>query len=83
MTEMATLYIRDVPAVVVERLKGRASREGRSLNSEVLVVLEEAAQREKTLDEVLANIDAFAKRIKLSDDAPMPEDLIREDRDSR
>jgi plasmid stability protein len=83
MTEMATLYIRDVPEALVNRLKRRARREGRSLNSEVLMVLGEAARQERTLEEVLASIDAFAKRIKLSPNAPMPEDLIREDRDSR
>jgi plasmid stability protein len=83
MTDMATLYIRDVPVGLVDRLKRRARREGRSLNSEVLIVLEEAARQEKTLEEVLASIDAFARRVKLSPGAPMPEDLIREDRDSR
>jgi plasmid stability protein len=83
MTDMATLYIRDVPEALVNRLKRRARREGRSLNSEVLMVLGEAARQERTLEEVLASIDVFAKRIKLSPNAPMPEDLIREDRDSR
>jgi plasmid stability protein len=83
MTDMATLYIRDVPAPIVARLKDRAKREGRSLNSEVVALLEASTAEERTLAEVLDAMEALAKRINLSPDAPMPEDLIRLDRDSR
>ena len=82
---MANLHIRDVPVEVVVQLKYAAEREGRSLNRHVVALLEEAAARRdtRTLDEVFASIDERAKRIRLSPDAPKPEDLIREDRDSR
>jgi plasmid stability protein len=82
---MPNLHIRDVPVEVVVGLKAAAQREGRSLNKHVLALLEEAAQERdrRTLDEVLASIDESAKRFPLPPDAPMPEDLIRQDRDSR
>ena len=83
MTLMATLYIRDVPAPIVARLKRRAKREGRSLNGEVVALLEASVAEERTLEEVLNRIEALAKEINLSPDAPMPEELIRADRDSR
>jgi plasmid stability protein len=83
MTDMATLYIRDVPTPIVERLKRRAKREGRSLNGEVVALLEASVAEERTLREVLDRIEALAKEINLSPDAPTPEELIRLDRDSR
>jgi plasmid stability protein len=83
MTDMATLYIRDVPEVIVTRLKRRAKREGRSLNGEVVALLEASVAEERTLEEVLDGLEALAKRINLSPDAPMPEELIRLDRDTR
>jgi plasmid stability protein len=82
MTDMATLYIRDVPQVIVTRLKRRAKREGRSLNGEVVALLEASVAEERTLEEVLDRMEALAKEINLSPDAPMPEELIRADRDS-
>jgi plasmid stability protein len=83
MTDMATLYIRDVPEGLVNRLKRGARRRGRSLNNEVIELLDEASLRNRTLEEVLESIDERAQRIKLSPGAPMPEELIRADRDSR
>lgn len=82
---MPNLHIRDVPIEVVVNLKAAAQREGRSLNKHVLALLDEAAKggRKRTLDEVFASIDERAKKYPLPPDAPMPEDLIRQDRDSR
>ena len=82
---MANLHIRDVPVGVVVQLKYAADREGRSLNRHVVALLEEAAARRdtRTLDEVFASIDERARLHPLPPDAPKPEDLIREDRDSR
>lgn len=82
---MPNLHIRDVPIEVVIQLKYDAQRAGRSLNRHLVALLEEAvANRDKrTLEEVFASIDERAKRFPLSPNAPMPEDLIREDRDSR
>jgi plasmid stability protein len=83
VTEVATLYIRDVPEELVNRLKSGARRRGRSLNNDVIELLHEASLRNRSLEEVLQSIDERAKRIKLSPGAPMPEELIRADRDSR
>ncbi len=77
-----TLHIRGVPVVLYERLRRRAERSGRSLNAEVVAVLDEAT-RERTWDEVFARIDERAARLGFGPDWPRPEDLIREDRDSR
>jgi hypothetical protein len=78
---MPTLNIRNVPDPVVTRLKQRAERNGRSLNAEIVAVLEDAASA-RTVAEVLDELDDFARLHPLSPGAPMPEELIREDRDS-
>jgi plasmid stability protein len=78
---MGALHIRNVPPDVVEALKARAAKEGRSLNAQVVHVLVDATRR-CSLDEVLARIDARSRRAALPASAPTPESLIRRDRDA-
>jgi len=77
---MANLTIRNVDDVIVDRLKDKAAKNGRSLEAELREVLKQAATR-KTREELLAQIDSIAamtpKGIKQTDSAK----LIREDRD--
>jgi len=79
---MATLYVRNVPENVYARLRERARRNGRSVNAEALEVLAEAADQE-TETPITDRLEQIAKEINLRPGDPMPEDLIREDRDSR
>jgi plasmid stability protein len=80
---MATLYVRDVPEKLYKRLRARARRNGRSLNAEVLELIDEAVLRELTSDEITNRLAELAAEIDLPPDAPRPEDIIREDRDRR
>jgi antitoxin FitA len=78
---MAQILVRNLVPAVVETLKQRASRAGRSLQSEVRIIIESAAN-EPVPDPAafLKKIDALRKRFKgrvFSDSAEM----IREDRD--
>jgi antitoxin FitA len=59
---VATLHIRNVPDDVVETLKARAHREGRSLNAEVVLALTAAAPR-RTLDEIIEDVKKLAATI--------------------
>ena len=78
---MADLLIRDVPADVVERLKAKARRNRRSLQKELLAIVECAT--EMTIQEWL---DATEERFEarrawgLTGDTT---EFIREDRDNR
>src|SRR4051794_34375920 len=72
MRGMATLNIRNVPEEVVATLKARAARKGNSLNTEVVCVLVESAER-RSVDEILANIDRIQKRIK---NPPTTEEIV-------
>lgn len=75
---MAQILVRDLDEQVVERLKRRAQREGRSLQSEVKAILEDAAKVDMESARELADaIRAEFKGRKFSDST----DLIREDRD--
>jgi len=79
---MATLYVRNVPENVYARLRERARKNGRSVNAEALEVLAEAADQE-TETPITDRLEQIARKIKLGPGDPMPEDLIREARDSR
>lgn len=81
--KVPAIHIRDVPDGVVENLRRRAKRNGRSLNAEVVRVLAQSAAREQRETPIAKRLEEIARRINLPPDAPRPEELIREDRDSR
>jgi plasmid stability protein len=78
---MATLYVRDVPERLYKRLRARARRNGRSLNAEVLAVLDDTVVREKDAAEITARMREIATRVRRVPGMPTPEQLIRWDRD--
>jgi plasmid stability protein len=80
---VATLYVRDVPEKLYKRLRARARRNGRSLNAEVLELIDEAVLRELTSDEITDRLAELAAEIDLPPDAPRPEDIIRQERERR
>jgi plasmid stability protein len=75
-----SLSIKNVPDEVVKRVKERAARHHRSLQGELLAILEEAvgASRPLTPDEVLAKV----RQLGLSTPRGAAA-MIREDRDGR
>ena len=75
-----TLSIKNAPDDVVERLKLRAKQHHRSLQGEMLTILEDAVKQPKKLsvEEVVAEI----RRIGLKTPSEAAE-IIRRDRDSR
>jgi len=74
-----TLSIKNVPAALVERLKRKAAMHKRSLQAELIAILEEATSPTRlTVDELWQE----ARRLG----PPTPGDstkMIREDRDAR
>jgi plasmid stability protein len=83
MTGIATLNIRNVPEKVVATLKRRAKENGRSLNAEVVEALKDYDERDTRTEELLRELDELRAEWLLPDDAPAPEDVIREARDER
>ena len=79
---MAAFHLRNIPPDLYERLQRRARSEGRSINAEILTILDQHLAR-RTPEEVMESIREGRKRISLSPNAPKPEELIREARDSR
>jgi plasmid stability protein len=82
---MATLHVRNVPDDLYERLKSLAEEHHRSLSSEVIGLLQEAATVDSRRKRTLAALDAL-HQIALAG-GPQPEglaaELIREVRDER
>jgi plasmid stability protein len=76
-TAAMNLSIKNVPEDVVQRLRERAARHHRSLQGELLAIIEEASDR-LTVDELLAEV----QKLGLTS-ASESTDWIRADRDSR
>ena len=74
---MAQILVRNVGKAVVERLKSRARRGGRSLESEVREILEEATQVDMETARKLADRIRAGLGRRFSDSTA----LVREDRD--
>jgi plasmid stability protein len=75
---MAQVLVRDLDTVVVERLKVRARRHGRSLQGEVKAILEAAAPL--SMSEARSLAEEWQRRLsgKIKGDSS---DLIHEDRE--
>lgn len=74
---MPDILVRGLNPEALKRLKARAKRHGRSLQSEARIVLENAAGA--SIDEVMAAARAWRKKMgRRFDDSAA---LIREDRD--
>ena len=77
---MAQILVRNLSKKVVERLKERAKEEGRSLQSEVKLILEQAAFEPRVDMETARKIcEKFRQKFKGSK-FPDTVELIREDR---
>jgi plasmid stability protein len=82
MAAVPTLHLRNVPAGVYERLRRRAKQNGRSMNAEAVALLEQAVQREERTGTITDELRRLASKINLPEDAPKPEEIIREIRDA-
>ena len=67
---------------VYDALRERATRHGRSLNAEVVAALARDVELRRGAGTITERMAELAARINLPPDAPRPEDLIRELRDS-
>ncbi len=75
--ETVTLSIKNVPVDLAERLRTRAARNHRSLQGELMAILDEAS-RVLTIEDLAA----FAERVGLRT-PPNSARLVRQDRDGR
>ena len=80
---VAAFHLRNIPERLYRRLKARAKRNGRSVNAELIEILEDTLGRPtpEQLDAMLAHLHATTP--PLSPDAPTPEAMIREAREER
>lgn len=80
---MATLYVRDVPSELYERLRHEATSARRSLSAETIELLRRslAPRRGLSLEQLLQGADQIRAKHSLPAGAPSAAELIREDRD--
>lgn len=77
-TMPVTLSVKNVPDKLAERLRQRAASHHRSLQGELLAILEEAAQPSITIDELAEKVRALGLRTPADSVA-----IIRAHRDGR
>ena len=77
---MAAFHLR-LPDELYGRLRQRARRHGQSINGEIVAILETELDRPDA-GELMRKLDELRSRMTLPPGVPMPEDLIRADRDS-
>ncbi len=82
MMGVATLYVRDVPEGLHKRLRARARRHGRSLNAEIVEILRTVADGDRATASVTKRLAELAREIDWPEDAPTPEQFVRDLRDA-
>lgn len=80
-TTAASLTIRDIPRPVLRRLKERADRHRRSMQGEILAILESAAAEPEPRRTAIETL-AFVRSLGVATPAESVE-MIRADRDGR
>jgi len=79
---VANFHLRDIPEPLYDKLQARAKKAGRSVNKELLSIVEKELVR-PTPEELDRRLRELRRMIgPLPPGAPKPEDLIREDRDT-
>ncbi len=80
---MATLYVRDVPSELYERLREEAAAARRSLSAETIELLRRglSARSGISLDQLVQDADRIRAKHALPPGSPRAAELIREDRD--
>ncbi len=76
---MPDVLVRDVDVLVLDKIKLWAKRQNRSLQSEMKIIMSDAAKRREPLSELelIRKIRASNTKVNTTDSA----DLLREDRD--
>lgn len=77
------IHLRGVDPEIHEALRKRAAANGRSVNAEILAIVEDEIQEELERGRLLQELNRLRREIHLPPDAPMPEQIIREARDAR
>ena len=82
MKNMATLYVRNVPEKLYAQLIRWAEESGRSVNNEVLALLDREAIRRGRHADWWGQVEAVLREVKLAPGARDSVEIIREDRDT-
>jgi plasmid stability protein len=77
---VAAFHLR-LPDDLYERLRKRAAADGRSINAEIITILERDLARPQP-GEFMRRLGELRAEWTIPPGAPMPEELIRADRDS-
>ncbi len=83
MRDVATLYVRNLPPKLYEALKDWADKAGRSVNAEVLELIEREAERRARRDKGWQRFEELSRQLRLtSEEADALIAAIRAGRDA-
>ncbi|MDP9490851.1 MAG: Arc family DNA-binding protein [Actinomycetota bacterium] len=83
MGDVPAIHVRNVPADVVERLKQRAKRNGRSLNAELVDLLGASVENDREPGWVARRLEELHAKYPPIDEPIDAAELIREGREER
>ena len=81
MTAVPTLYVRDVPETLVERLRRRARKNRRSMSAEAVAILQRAVDEER--DDLRLTRRLRELQSPVPEGEPSAVEVIRQARDER
>lgn len=83
MNDVPAIHLRNVPAEVVDRLKQRAKRNGRSLNAEVVDLLKHSVENEREPGWIAKRLEELRATYPMEGEPLDAVELIREGREER
>lgn len=81
MADVATLYVRNIPADLYDELQGWAGEHDRSINAEVVDLLRRESERRRGDNEVSQSLAAYFEKYCDQPVKTSVVELIREDRE--
>jgi plasmid stability protein len=83
MSQVPAIHVRNVPAEVVDRLKARAKRNGRSLNAEIVDLLQTAAENEREPGWIARRLAEIHEKYPIRGEPLDAAELIRQGHEER
>lgn len=83
MSDVPAIHIRNVPAEVIDRLKQRALRNGRSLNAEIVDLLENSVENDREPGWIARRLEEIHEKYPLRGEPLDAAELIRQGHEER
>jgi plasmid stability protein len=80
---VANIHLRGIRPEIHDALRRRAAANGRSVNAEIVALVEGEIERDAERERLLRELRRLRREVRLPSDVLPPEQIIREARDER